>query len=414
MKQKMLKRILKKTSVVLMLTVMIGTGLQQSGMVYGDTMKNEETILTEEQMANIKSMAEDKTYVRDVDDFSSVEAYEQYLSFKGESGLLSEKKIDKTIALQSGTRAVEKNAKKAITLTGMKKSTNAIQTFYIGSKYVYTVQKSGETVYLSRFTLLDDGKTAEYKDRMVLSKFGHCQTLEYFEWKGKAYFLMACKSDGGKYKDDKGTPYYWSLQIARVPYEASETAKSYGSFKRLCYINKANKNGSAFGETKRCDAALSSNKKTLLVWCRNTDNKMQFTRYDMNKINVALDESEHNYLSCGSESVKKAWLATNTPTSSSVFANAESSSVQGLELNDANCTYIASGPSNHNKYIVKLNSGCSMLTTIKINNSNLKTGTKTEIEGLQLKGEYVYFGICDHKNQADGEQYIYSVEKSAF
>lgn len=88
--------------------------------------------------------------------------------------------------------------------------------------------------------------------------------------------------------------------------------------------------------------------------------------------------------------------------------------MQGLELNDANCTFIANGASNQNKFIIKLGSNGGTLGTIKIKNTALIKGTNTEIEGLQLKGDNVYFGICNHNKKNSGEQYIYSVAKSAF
>lgn len=33
---------------------------------------------------------------------------------------------------------------------------------------------------------------------------------------------MSCKDDEGQQKNENNTPYYWSLQIARVPYEAGK------------------------------------------------------------------------------------------------------------------------------------------------------------------------------------------------
>lgn len=420
----MRKKIFKKLVVIMIMCIMMLIGIQDfNSKIYAENIVNKteednSSSLTKEQIIRIKKMAEDKSYIRDIDDFNSVEAYQKYLEYKEKKGdsqkvnnLFSSGGIISPMATSSATA---KNASLAITLKGLSPAGKyAIQKFYIGTSYVYTVQRSGSTVYLSRLTLSDDKKTATYKDQMILTNFGHCQTLEYFEWKEQAYFLMTCKDDEGKQKDENGTPYYWSLQVARVPYTAGGPY-NYTKYKRLCYINKANKSGTATADTKRCDAALSSDKKTLLLWCRDTNNKMQFSRYNMNKINQALDNSSSLYISCASASVKAAWLATNTPKSSEVFAATETSSMQGLELNDANCTYIANGPSNQNKFIIKLGSGGSVLNTIKINNSELLAGTQTEIEGLQLKGDYVYFGLCNHNQKNTGVQYIYSIAKSIF
>ena len=94
-----------------------------------------------------------------------------------------------------------------------------IQTFYMGSSYVYIVQKSGSTVYLSRMEYSTDKKEATFKDKMILKKFGHCQTLQYFEWKNKPYFLMTCKDDGGAHTNEDGRAYYWATELARVQYD---------------------------------------------------------------------------------------------------------------------------------------------------------------------------------------------------
>ena len=88
--------------------------------------------------------------------------------------------------------------------------------------------------------------------------------------------------------------------------------------------------------------------------------------------------------------------------------------MQGLELNDADCTYIANGSNNANMYIIKLSYYCNLMKTIKISNTSLLAGNHREIEGLQLKGDYVYFGVCNHNVQNNGVQYIYSVPKNSF
>lgn len=394
------------------------------------------TSLTQEQLLRVEEMAKDNSYIRDADEFGSVEAYIKYLEYRGEIDFNESSKfysrnnnilrnVGSGISPMVAGHIQGDNVKKEITLRGLtppKESgqigsavSTAIQAFYIGTAYVYTVQLSGKTVYLSRLTLSADKTEATYKDQMILNEFGHCQTLEYFEWKGTPYFLMSCKDDGGVYENEHGMPYYWCKQIARVPYEAGKNY-SYTHYKRLCYIDKANKTGTSFGELKRCDAALSSDKKTMLVWCRDKYDKMQFARYNMDKINTALDNSSTNYVSCASSAVKGAWLATFVQTGKGMFTETETLSMQGLELDNANCTYVASGMFDANKYIIKANSQGYIIRTNVIDKQELLKGTETEIEGLQLKGDNVYFGICDHKKdvQSNGIQYIYSVKKSFF
>lgn len=423
----------KQLVAILVICTIFTLGVQSSqnitsgAIAIGDVNTNDDSMLTEEQLLRIEEMAKDNSYIRDADEFSSYEAYEKYLELRGENNslnTLNSISLNNGSSIMSTSSAVGKSANLAVTLNGLTYSStenmtnhssisSTIQTFYIGTSYVYTVQQNGTDVYLSRLTLSSDKKTATFKDQMKLTNFGHCQTLEYFEWNGKSYFWMSCKDDGGVYKNENNVPYYWSLQIARVPYEAGKTY-SYTNFKRLCYINKANASGTAYGTTKRCDAALSSDKNTLLIWSRNTDNQMQFSRYNMTELNTALDNNSSMYVSCANSQVKAACEATFTPAQGTIFANAETNSMQGLELNNANRTFIANGPNNQNKYIVKVGTTGNVLKTIKINNTNLLEGTNTEIEGLQLKGDYVYFGICDHDIQWTGVQYIYSMAKSDF
>lgn len=89
-------------------------------------------------------------------------------------------------------------------------------------------------------------------------------------------------------------------------------------------------------------------------------------------------------------------------------------SCQGLEVSDAKSIYMASGGVEDTKWIFKLNSTGGIIGKAYIKNTNLSGQTKTEIEGLQLKGDDVYFGLCNHNEKGSGRQYIYSVPKGVF
>ena len=425
-KQKKIKKDVARLLSILLVVVSLSFPQKNIYASYlGESLSGENENLTEDEISRIKEMAKDTSYIRDEDDFDSIEAYNMYIKYCKESKNIKSllQNVDFTFSNTINSRVAGNiSAKKEITLIGLggkqldknSVTSNAIQAFYIGSKYVYTVQKSSKNVYLSRLLLSADKTKATFVDQMILEDFGHCQTLQYFEWKNTPYFWMACRADNGKETNNSGTPYFWSLEIARVKYEPGVT-HGYKYYKRLTDITKANKTQIAMGKTKRCDAALSSDKKTLLVWCRNTDNKMQFSRCDTSSVNKALDAEKSNELSCGSSKLKNAFLASFSRSSANIFSEAESKSVQGLELNNANCTYIASGPSKANKYIIKLDKNGYIISTRVIANKELVSGTLSEIEGLQLKGDRVYFGICMHNSeQKNGIQYIYSVNKSYF
>ena len=83
-------------------------------------------------------------------------------------------------------------------------------------------------------------------------------------------------------------------------------------------------------------------------------------------------------------------------------------SFQGMEFSNGGSIYVAGGKKEDIPQIAKmdgLNHSYSALVNI-INNK------KREIEGLQIKADNIYFGICDHTNKS--QQYIYSVKKTCF
>lgn len=339
----------------------------------------------------------------DRDDFDTREEYEQYVRDTGDTS--AQYPAPSVFNEISGIGVMESNANygetasKAYTLTGLK-HTQAIQKTYIGSTYVYALQRSGKNMFLSRCTI--SGSSAIYKDEMTLTNFGHSQTLEWFEYGGTAYFWIACKAS-------EETTQYWSTQIGRLEYKAG-TIKDYTEIKRLSSLGKANGTGTANGKLKRVDAALSSDKSILLLWSRNTDNVMQFSFYDAFMINEALSNSSSEHVSCDSQAIIDALLSSFTMNNTFLIDG----SCQGLEVSDAMSIYMASGANDETKWIFKLNSKGNVIGKVYIKNSALSSGTNTEIEGLQLKGDDVYFGLCNHNEKASGKQYIYSVPKSVF
>lgn len=330
--------------------------------------------------------------ILDRDDFYTDEEYEQYLSSTGTQRYNSSdlQKIASTGATASMRYAIYTSPF----------HTTAIQKTYIGSSYIYILQREGQNMILSRCSL--DGSRAYYKDEMTLINFGHSQTLELFEYGGTDYFWIACKASDV-------TEKYWSTQIGRVEYKAGTTI-NYTNIRRLSALSKANETGTSYGTIKRVDAALSSDKSILLIWSKNDNNQMQFTFYDATKVNAALNNSSSIYISCDSAAIKKACISSFKTYN----AYLENDSCQGLEVSNAKSIYIASGQTNYTKHIIKLNSTGSLIKRIYIDNPILSSTTGTEIEGLQLKDDDVYFGMCNHNGTNKTEQYIFSVPKSVF
>ena len=116
------------------------------------------------------------------DDFDTLEEYQKYLE------------THPKVQTRQSRVSANKNVKAAATLRYKIKgltSTAAIQKTYIGSTYIYVLQRKNADTILSR--CLINGTTATYQDEMVLKNFGHGQTLEWFEHNSKAYFGLHVK-----------------------------------------------------------------------------------------------------------------------------------------------------------------------------------------------------------------------------
>ena len=274
----------------------------------------------------------------------------------------------------------------------------------IGSTYIYVIQRSGSNAILSRCKI--DGKIAKYQDRMTLKNFGHGQTLEWFEYNSKPYFWVTCKAN-------EAYDIKWRTQIGRLQYEAGKSI-DYTEIPRFSHMSYANKNGSSIGEVKRVDAALSSDRKKVFFWVMDNTGKIQYSFYNADKLNNELDKKESQnskFVPCKSSAVKVACYGSFTQLGSNrVLPNG---SCQGLEFSDGDSIYIIGGAAGDKPGITKLTgSGTSYKYSCRVTATHNNFGDSAEPEGIQLKGDYVYFGISD-KSSSD-EVCIYSILKSAF
>ena len=86
---------------------------------------------------------------------------------------------------------------------------------------------------------------------------------------------------------------------------------------------------------------------------------------------------------------------------------------QGLEFSDGDSIYIIGGAAGQKPGIAKLTgSGSSYKYSCLVTATHNNFGGNAESEGIQLKGDYVYFGISD--KQSSDKACIYSIPKSAF
>lgn len=280
----------------------------------------------------------------------------------------------------------------------------AIQKSYLGDKHLFYIQRLENTLYISRVELPKDGRIidASKASRMILNNFGHSQVLEYFTHKGKSYFWIGCK---GSNED-----YNWSTQLARVEFVPGKIV-DYKSCERLSSIKCANESGTSIGPIRRVEAALSTNKKYMLIWARTyklddegnrSYYKTRFSIYDAKAVNVALDENTNKkYLSCRDDRIKSACLSSFDYVPGDLSDDAlRFGSNQGLEINNNKQILLVSESrrdgQSQGKYIYKINSSGTILSETLLTGYMMGIGSVTELEGFQIKKHKTYFMLKDY------------------
>ena len=234
---------------------------------------------------------------------------------------------------------------------------------------------------------------------MTLIGFGHTQTLEKYTYNGKTYFLIGCKAD----EDAK---YKWAIQIGCIEYKAN-TSIEYTDISRLCYLTSANTKGEACGKIERTDAALSSDTKSLFIWTKAIKGKkevVQYTKYDADKIFKIFEKNKGKAIACYNDDVKKAckWAYTQ------IDPKLPNGSCQGVEFSNADSMYVIGGNTGETPMIFKFQKG-GTVKKATMEHKNFCSTTVTE--GIQLKGDFIYFGVYDDGGKKP-RYAIYSYPKS--
>lgn len=298
----------------------------------------------------------------------------------------------------------------AYTIKGLNHNLN-VQNFYVGSSYLYITQRSGSTTYLSRCTI--SGKTATYKDEMVLTNCGHGQSLEYMQYDDKSYFLVGCKSSS---TDNMN----WSLQTGVIQYSAGKKL-DYTDMKRFSYMNYANKTATSVGTTKRVAAATSQDNNRIIFRVCNTNNDFMYSIYDRNAL-LKMLLKDTNGTNLDMRTAKSACLASFTQKGSSrVWPN---KSFQGVEMTGKSNIYVSGGGEGEIAKICKMNTQGTLLSTVSITGVKKTEGGKTpEIEGLQAKtvnGENRIYFVLPYYDKVLGvlkktnTQQVYYIKESSF
>ncbi|WP_125580919.1 helveticin J family class III bacteriocin [Levilactobacillus cerevisiae] len=384
-------------------------------------MSEENDELLDERFDSGRPVGSDKLLL-DRGDFKSEQAMDEYFNAHPEAPRDAYDYDLKARSIGVGTSQVVRTSTRSTapgtleyTLSGLTYG-NVVQSCYIGSSYLYTTQqvdtKAGAKQVIGRFQL--GGSTLRCKDEMTLTRFGHGQTLQWFDNAQKVpYFWIVCKAT--KVDNPNLDSVDWGTQIGRFQYQPNVKV-DYTNIARISSINRANKNGASFGTLKRCEAALDSARKYLLIWGMNTSGKVQFSYYKASRLNQILDGKENlnsKYISAGDAQIVGACI-DSYPVDKfySMIAN---SSVQGIEFNDNQNIYISGGASGVVPVIQKggWRTHDFAAHAVKITGGILSSPSqfKLETEGIQLKGNYVYLNVTTH---SDGKRMIFSIPKSAF
>lgn len=250
---------------------------------------------------------------------------------------------------------------------------------------------------------------------MTLWRFGHGETLQWFDHNGKDYFWVVAKATQVDNPTTTST-YDWGTQIARIQYQAGASI-DYTDVPRFSSINRANNTGTSFGTLKRCEAALSSSRVHLLIWSMNTSNTVQFAYYNAEGLNDILDQQEaqtSKYISAGDPSVFS--LCVSSYQSSDFYNAVKYQSVQGIEFSDGQAIYISSGGIGQKPVIQKGNWGTTdfipYVVTVEGDVLSDAAGYQVETEGIKLKGDDVFLNVSLHSG--DSPKLIFTVPKSAF
>ena len=305
----------------------------------------------------------------------------------------------------------------AYTLKGLPLG-RAVQNFYMGSTYIYITQRVDATTYVSRLKMDKTNKVANYVDRMTFTNAGHGQSLDMYTYNGVNYMYLGVKSD-----TDSG--YNWSLQIARIKYEAGKTY-NYTQLSRFTYMNYANGTAYRMGDTYRVAAAVCGDTTVFRVQTKNSS-KVNYSAYDTTVFRIQTkNSSKVNYSAYSTEALnklldknktvdmrtsgaKKAHLWTNVQSGSSIIR--PNDSFQGIDLFSKARIYLSGGAHGDTPQIAKINSSGTYKKLVKISNVG-----KLEIEGIQCKDSKVYFLIVPGTTAAEkkNQHKIYYLNESVF
>lgn len=262
-----------------------------------------------------------------------------------------------------------------------------VQKSVIGPKYIYSLQEDSLDTVIRRARKPRHGKKVNFssKHELRLKNFGHTQTWIYA---GNSKWFVGAKPD-----KTKKAQYYWDTEIARVKFpKGRKTIRRLSKLPRLTHLNYATDVSQAdYPEVRRSEAAISPNRKWLLITTVDTNDNGHFALYDLKEVNHALDRAAHH--------ANKAVNLKNMKQIAAFHINhlfgpkkSQINSIQGYEIDNNKTIYISSErkptkkSSSLPRELVKIPWGATSSkdwTRYKINNSHWHK-IATELEGVEI------------------------------
>ena len=155
--------------------------------------------------------------------------------------------------------------------------------------WIFTVQRIGDTIYLSRLKVGGDGKVASMVDFAVLPGYGHGESFDLAVVDGKVYLYIA--SDANPINS-----YGWATSVTRLRYEAGQIVDE----RVIVGMERATANGQLLhsdAKPFRINFALDAEADIISFYIRTDKNGTgkngyhYLTAYRLSAINAMLDAS---------------------------------------------------------------------------------------------------------------------------
>lgn len=266
------------------------------------------------------------------------------------------------------------------------------------------------------FELDNKEYTAKFVDAMVLTGFGHGQSIQSFTHGGNRFFLLTCNV-----VDDPDNRKHWGTEIACIQYRKDSgieygcrtvEGQEYGLIKDLEY---ATNDGKTKGAIKQVEFGLYG-KKTLVLWKRKAKGSIQLATFDIsNFIGGLTSKNEKGDISFKTKSpkfVNYKYAKNGSPRHKKLFPN---NSMQALDIVGNSKIYMSSGLKDTmslSKFTQTAKKLSQKIRYIKSTTGPLPKNTY-EVEGMQAQGGSLYYCLTP-TNATDGSkfpQYIASVDR---